>query len=95
MAQITCEAAANTQSKSGSFVFTSLCVITVSRLSMRMGTHVFILHLCMHGKQTAICGILLWVEPYMTTDLYIGTLRRRPVAMAPRVADAEKRVSAS
>lgn len=31
----------------------------------------------------------------MTTDLYIGTLRRRPVAMAPRVADAEKRVSAS
>lgn len=45
---------------------------------------------CMHGKQTAICGILLWVEPCVTTDLYIGTLSRRPVAMAPRVADAEK-----
>lgn len=31
----------------------------------------------------------------MTTDLYIGTLRRRPVAMAPRVADAEERMKAS
>lgn len=26
----------------------------------------------------------------MTTDLYIGTLRRHPVAMVLRVADAEK-----
>lgn len=31
----------------------------------------------------------------MTTDLYSGTLRRRPVAMVPRVADAENRVKAS
>lgn len=31
----------------------------------------------------------------MTTDLYSGTLRRRPVAMAPRVADAENGVKAS
>lgn len=31
----------------------------------------------------------------MTTDLYSGTLRRQPVAMVPRVADAENRVKAS
>lgn len=47
-------------------------------------------NLCMHGEQTVICDILLWVEPRMTTDLYIGTLKRCPVAMAPRVAGCGK-----
>lgn len=84
MAQITCEAAADSHSKSGSLVFECVCEFIVSRLSVWMGAHVFLHHLCMHGKQTAICVIFLGVEPCVTTDLYIG-----PVAMAPRVADAE------
>lgn len=51
----------------------------------------FILHL-LYGQQTAIytyiCAILPRVQPYVATDLYIGTVRRRPVAIAPSVADA-------
>lgn len=45
-------------------------------------------------KQAAICGVFLWVERCMTTDLYIGTQRRHLVAMAPEVADAEERIKA-
>ena len=64
----------------------------MSGLSVWMGAHVFLLlHLCMLGGQTAICALTLWVEPHITTDLYIGTLRRRPIAMAPRVADEKKK----
>lgn len=63
----------------------------MSGLSVWMGAHVFLLHLYMLREQTAICALSLWVEPHITTDLYIGTLRRRPIAMAPRVADAEKK----
>lgn len=91
MAQITCEAAADSHTKSGSFIFMSLCVFTMSRLSAWMAAHVLICHLCMYRKQTVICDILLWVEPCMTTDLYIGILKRHPVAMAPGVADAKKK----
>lgn len=84
MAQITCEAAADSHSKSGSLVFACVCQFIVSWLYIWMGTHTFLCHLSIHGKQRAICVILLGVEPCVTTDLYIG-----PVAMAPGVADAE------
>lgn len=50
----------------------------------------FVFYLCMCGYQTAMCNILLWVEPCMTTDLYNGSLMRWLVAMAPGVADAER-----
>lgn len=65
--------------------YLSLCVFI---MSVWMDAH--ILHFCMYRKQTTICNILLWAEPCMTTDLYISTLRRCPVAMTPREADASK-----
>lgn len=57
---------------------------------MRMDAHVvLLLHLSMQRSQTALWDLLLRVESYMTTDLYMGTLTGG-VAMAPRVADAKK-----
>ncbi len=89
MAQITCEAAADTPSSWRVICVRMFVCVQHDTTASTACTHVFLLHLCMHEEQTTICDILLWVEPRMTTDLYIGTLRR-PVTMAPRVADAER-----
>lgn len=91
MEQITWEAAKDTQSQIWvMFIYKALCHVTTVCMDGRSRP----LPSPFHGKQTAICGILLWVSPRMTTDLYSGTLRRRPVAMVPRVADAENGVKA-
>lgn len=43
-------------------------------------------------RQQTKRGSLLWMQPCVTTDLYIGACGRQPVAMAPRVADAKGRM---
>lgn len=40
-----------------------------------------------------LSGALLWVQPCMTTDLYICACgKQQPVAMVARVADAKERM---
>lgn len=88
MAQITCEAAADTQSQIwGTDIRrerqTAVCLSGRSDVYPPPFVRPAYSHIYIY-----ICAILPRVQPYVATDLYIGTVRRRPVAMAPSVADA-------
>lgn len=69
------------QPESGSYVFKPLCLFIISQPCAQRD-----IRICMQGTQAAILSdILIWVEPCMTTDLYIGNLTRRAVAMEQRM----------
>lgn len=88
MAHITCEAAAD-----------AWCQIWVSRRFKTRVCGVASMDGCSHpllplyGQQAQRRFALLWVQPCMTTDLYICACgKQQPVAMVARVADAKARM---